>query len=71
MEKENGTPTPKKKLTLKEFFKLGEVGGYFFRGKDPNRPSNINLKMMHGVNKISIIIFLIGVLYIILRRVLS
>lgn len=71
MEKENETPTPKKKLTLKEFFKLGEVGGYFFRGKDPNRPSNINLKMMHGVNKISIIIFLIGVLYIILRRVLS
>lgn len=71
MEKENGTPTPKKKLTFKEFFKLGEVGGYFFRDKDPNRPSNINLKMMHGVNKISIIIFLIGVLYIVLRRVLS
>ncbi|MFZ1809522.1 MAG: DUF6728 family protein, partial [Cyclobacteriaceae bacterium] len=39
-------------------------------GKDDSRPSNINLKMMHGVNKISIVIFLLGVLYMILRRVL-
>lgn len=68
MEKE--TPEQKKKLSFKEFFSLGEVGGYFFRGKDPNRPSNINIKMMHGVNKISIAIFLLGVLYIILRRLL-
>ena len=49
---------------------MGEVGGYFFRKKDPNRPSNINIKMMHGVNKISIIIFLLGVIYIILKRFL-
>ncbi len=68
MEKE--TPEQKKKLSFKEFFSLGEVGGYFFRGKDPTRPSNINIKMMHGVNKISIVIFLLGVLYIILRRLL-
>lgn len=68
MEKE--TTGPRKKISIKEFFKLGEVGGYFFRGKDPNRPSNINIKMMHGVNKISIVIFLLGVLYIILRRLL-
>ena len=51
----------KKKLSLKEFFSLGEVGGYFFRGKDPSRPTNINIKMMHGVNKISIVIFLAGI----------
>ncbi|HEY5691682.1 MAG TPA: DUF6728 family protein [Cyclobacteriaceae bacterium] len=68
MEKE--TSEPRKKLSIKEFFKLGEVGGYFFRGKESNRPSNINIKMMHGVNKISIVIFLLGVLYIILRRLL-
>jgi len=67
MEKQEGE---KKKLTFKEFFSMGEVGGYFFRKKDPSRPSNINIKMMHGVNKISIIIFLIGVIYIILRRLL-
>ena len=55
---------------LKEFFTLGEVGGYFFRRKDPKRPININIRMMHGINKISIIVFLLGVLYIILRKFL-
>lgn len=60
----------KKKLSFKEFFSMGEVGGYFFRKKDPSRPSNINIKMMHGVNKISIIIFLLGVIYIIIKRLL-
>ncbi|MEJ1239765.1 DUF6728 family protein [Chryseolinea sp. T2] len=59
-----------KKNGLKEFFTLGEVGRYFFRRKDPSRPSNINIKMMHGINKISIIIFLLGVLFIILKRIL-
>jgi hypothetical protein len=59
-----------KRLSFKDFFSLGEVGGYFFRKKDPNRPSNINIKMMHGVNKISIAIFLIGVLYLVLKRLL-
>lgn len=59
-----------KKLSIKEFFSMGEVGGYFFRKKDPNRPTNINLKMMHGVNKISIIVFLLGVIFLILKRFL-
>lgn len=57
-----------KKLSFREFFSMGEVGGYFFRKKDPNRPSNINIKMMHGVNKISIIVFLLGVIYLIAKR---
>ena len=61
----------KKKGGFKEFFSLGEVGGYFFRKKDPNRPNNINIRMMHGVNKISIVIFLVGVLYIIFKLVIK
>jgi hypothetical protein len=60
----------KKGNRFKEFFKLGEVGGYFFRGKDPSRPSNINIKMMHGINKISIVVFLLGVIFLILKRLL-
>ncbi len=67
MENKNGA-SEKKKLSFREFFSVGEVGGYFFRKKDPSRPSNINIKMMHGVNKISIVIFLLGVLYLILKR---
>jgi hypothetical protein len=64
------TGKSKNKISFKEFFSLGEVGGYFFRKKDLNRPSNINIKMMHGVNKISIAIFLIGVIYLVLKRLL-
>jgi hypothetical protein len=61
---------PERKMWLKDFFSLGEVGNYFFRKKDPSRPSNINIKMMHGVNKISIVVFLLGVLFIIIKRLL-
>ena len=56
---------------VREFFRMNEVLGYFFRGKDPSRPSNINIKMMHGINKISIIIFLAGVLYLIYKLLIK
>jgi hypothetical protein len=58
MENEQHSSAGKKKLSMKEFFQLGEVGGYFFRGKDDNRPNNFNIRMMHGINKISILVFL-------------
>ena len=61
----------KTKRELRQFFSLGEVGGYFFRKKDPARPSNFSLRMMHGVNKISILIFLVGVLYLIFKLVIK
>jgi len=53
---------------IKEYFQLGEVFGYFFRKKDPSRPTNVNLRMMHGINKISMVMFLIGVLFIIIKK---
>lgn len=58
----------KKKLSVREFLSLGDVGGYFFRKKDPSRPVNINIRMMHGINKISIVVFILAVLYLILKR---
>jgi hypothetical protein len=61
---------PVEKKGLKKFFELGEVGGYFFRKKDPSRPSDINIRMMHGINKISIVVFLLGIIYIVLRKFL-
>ncbi|MDN4165183.1 hypothetical protein QWY31_06705 [Cytophagales bacterium LB-30] len=57
-----------KKSKLREFFELNEVFGYFFRPKDPNRPSSFNLRMMHGINKISILIFLMALLVWLSRR---
>ena len=54
----------------KEYFQFGEVFGYFFRKKDPDRKVNFNLRVMHGINKISIILFLIAIIILILRRIL-
>ncbi len=58
-----------KKYSMKDYFQLGDVFGYFFRKKDPARPSNFNIRMMHGINKISILMFLAGVIFMILKRV--
>lgn len=59
------------KNRLKEFFKLGEVGNYFFRvfqKPDPEKPSNFNLKMMHGINKISILMFFAAIIIWTVKR---
>lgn len=39
--------------------------------KDPNAPMNTNIKFMHGMNRISIFMFLIAVIIIIVRLVLK
>jgi len=36
---------------------------YFFRKKDPNRPVNFNLKVMHIINAIAITMFLLGIMW--------
>jgi len=36
---------------------------YFFRKKDPNRPTNINLRIMHAINALAITIFLLGIIW--------
>lgn len=66
-DKQTQEKSEKVKLTAKEAFDFGPVLGYFFRKKDPNRPSNFNLKVMHGINKISIIMFLIALTVMIIR----
>ncbi|MEM9671239.1 MAG: DUF6728 family protein [Cyclobacteriaceae bacterium] len=60
----------KEQNSLKDYFAFGEVLGYFFRKKDPNRKTNFNLKMMHGINKISIIMFLLGLIFLVIKNVL-
>jgi len=58
---------------VRDFFQLGAVGNYFFRvfrKPDPNQKSNFNLRMMHGINKISILMFLGAVIFWIIKRVL-
>jgi len=67
---ENQNSGNSNKHSIKDYFKLGEVTGYFFRKKDQGRPSNFNIKVMHGINKISIIIFLAAVIYLVLRKLM-
>ena len=54
-------------LTMKEYFKIGEVFTYFFRKKDPNVKESTSLKAMHFVNKLSIAIFLVCLIVILYR----
>lgn len=48
---------------------LNELLTYFFRKKDPSKKVSINLRLMHGINKISIIIFMIAVIIIITKYI--
>ena len=36
---------------------------YFFRRRNPDRPQSFNLKVMHIINAIAILIFLAGIIY--------
>ncbi len=39
----------------------------YIKKKNPNAPHNINIKFMHGMNRISIFMFLIGLILIIFK----
>ncbi|WP_101358585.1 DUF6728 family protein [Raineya orbicola] len=53
------------------YFKVGEVFVYFirvFKKHDPRYPINQNIRIMHGINRISIVMFLICLVVIFVRR---
>ncbi|QRQ99996.1 DUF6728 family protein [Dyadobacter sandarakinus] len=58
---------------MKKYFQLGDVFYYFvrvFRKPDPNAPTSFNLRMMHGINRISIVMFLICLVVMIVRAIM-
>jgi len=63
----------KLKNTAGDYLKGGsEIGNYFLRifgKKDPSKPKSFNLSVMHGINRISLIIFILAVLYLIGRKI--
>tara|TARA_Y100001970_G_scaffold277227_1_gene381093 strand:+ start:1826 stop:2017 length:192 start_codon:yes stop_codon:yes gene_type:complete len=61
----------KKQNKISYYFDFSEVLNYFFRKKDSNKKSNFSLKAMHTVNKISILMFIVGVIVVIIRRIFS
>jgi len=55
---------------MKKYFQLGDVFYYFvrvFKKPNPNDPNSFNLRMMHGINRISIIMFLFCLIVMIVR----
>lgn len=45
-----------------------QIQTYFYlRKRDPNEPRNVNIKFMHGMNRISLFLFLIAVIVMIVR----
>ncbi len=61
-----------KKNTVREYFSLGDVGKYILRifgKKDEKAPKSINLKLMHGINRITIVIFVLAILFFIVKKV--
>jgi len=66
----NTEMNPEEKKSASYYFDFSEVLTYFFRKKDPNRKANFSLKMMHGINKISILMFLFCVIVMITRAIM-
>ncbi len=58
------------KKTEHGYFDFSEVLKYYFRKKDPNNKPNFNLRMMHGINKISILLFLMALIVWTIRRLM-
>jgi hypothetical protein len=41
----------------------------YIRKRDPNDPRNIDIKFMHGMNRISIFMFFIAIIVMIVRMI--
>lgn len=57
-------------MNMKKYFQLGDVFSYFirvFKKSAPDAPNSFNLRVMHGINRISIVMFLICLIVMIIR----
>jgi len=57
----------KDKFSMKDFFDFKEVFKYFFRKRGVDKRPEFSLRVMHGINKLSIVIFLIAIIILIIR----
>lgn len=40
---------------------------FYIRKRDPNEPRNTNIKFMHGMNRISLFMFIVAVIVMLVR----
>ena len=64
--KEEGKQEEKKGVGY--YFGFMDVLTYYFRKPDPDRPRNFNIRAMHTINKISILLFLVALIIWTVRR---
>ena len=50
----------KKQKKISYYFDFSEVLNYFFRKKDSKRKTNFSIRAMHRVNRLAILMFIIG-----------
>lgn len=50
---------------------INKIFGYIniFKKKEAHAPTSLNLRFMHGINRISILMFLAAVIYMIVRAI--
>lgn len=50
---------------------LRQIAEYLYiKKRDPNAPRNINIKLMHGMNRISLLMFIIALLFMLIKFVI-
>lgn len=52
---------------MKENFWQQILTYFYIRKRDPDAPKSLNIKFMHGMNRISLFMFLIAVIIMIVR----
>ena len=57
-----------KKEDAKNYFQLKELFGYFFRKKPGTEKPDFSLRSMHFVNKFSIIVFILAIIYLTIKH---
>lgn len=62
------TEDKKERASFKEYFQLKELAGYFFRKKSKEK-GDFSLRSMHFVNKFSMLVFLVAVIYLFIKNV--
>jgi len=64
------TDKKKERASAKDYFQFNELFTYFFRKKGNDEKPDVGLKSMHFVNKFSMIVFLIALIYLVIKHIL-
>jgi hypothetical protein len=52
-----------------DFFR--QIAEYLYiKKRDPNAPRDINIKLMHGMNRISLLMFIVALLFMLIKFVI-